>query len=86
MLPGATADVGSEYAAAQIFVLISLYESYRFALVEALAHGLPAVGFADCLGVNRLIRPGWNGVLVSGSNRVQNLAQVLDRLMADAQA
>ncbi len=85
-LPGATKDVGSEYAMAQLFVMPSLYESEGLALVEALAHGLPAVGFANCPGVNRLIRPGRNGVLVSGSNRVHALAETLDRLMTDDQA
>lgn len=82
-LPGATRDVGSEYAMAQLFVMPSLYESEGLSLVEALAHGLPAVGFADCLGVNRLIRPGRNGVLVSGPDRAHALAEALGRLMAD---
>lgn len=82
-LPGATKDVRNEYTNAQLFVMPSLYESEGLALVEALALGLPAVGFADCPGVNRLIRPGRNGVLVSGPNRVSALAEALEWLMAD---
>ena len=82
-LPGATKDVGSEYTNAQLFVMPSLYESEGLALIEALALGLPAVGFADCPGVNLLIRPGRNGVLVSGPNRVRALAEALERLMTD---
>ena len=85
-LPGATKDVGSEYTNAQLFVMPSLYESEGLALIEALALGLPAVGFADCPGVNRLIQPGWNGVLVSGPNRVHTLAEALERLMTDERA
>ena len=85
-LPGTTADVGSEYSRAQFFVTSSRYESHGLALAEALAHGLPAVGFANCLGVNRLIRHGVNGELVSNPNRVQALAEALDRMMADSHA
>jgi glycosyltransferase involved in cell wall biosynthesis len=85
-LPGATKDICAEYEAAQLFVLPSLYESQGLALVEALSHGLPAVGFAACPGVNQLIRPGINGVLASGSDRVRSLAEVLEPLMADVQA
>ena len=82
-LPGATRDIESEYARAQLFVLPSLYESHGLALAEALAHGLPAVGFASCSGVSRLIRQGVNGTLVIGSNRVPALAGALEGLMAN---
>ena len=68
-LPGTTAEIWAEYANAQLFVLPSLYESQGLALAEALACGLPALGFAACTGVNSLIRPGQNGVLVSGADR-----------------
>ena len=85
-LPGATADIGTEFAGAQLFVMPSLYESQGLAVAEALAHGLPAVGFADCPGVNSLIRPDRNGALASGPDRVDSLAKALERLMADDQA
>ena len=85
-LPGVIEDIGSEYSRAQLFVIPSLYESHGLVVVEALAHGLPAVGFANCLGVNRLIRPGRNGELVAGPDRVQSLAEVLVRLMGDSEA
>lgn len=83
-LPGATADVSSEYAAAQLFVLPSLYESLGLVLIEAFAHGLPAVGFADCPGVNELIKSGRNGTLVSGPDRKASLAHGLKTLMENA--
>ena len=85
-LPGATAEIWSEYSSAQLFVMPSLYESQGLALVEALQSGLPAVGFADCPGVNTLIHPGRNGVLVSGQDRVRALACALKSLMVDGQA
>lgn len=86
-LPGTVRDVGAEYRAAQIYVIPSRYESYGLATIEALAHGLPAVGFADCPGTNELIRDDVNGVLVyPGDDRAGRLADAMKRLMADADA
>ena len=79
---GAVKDVGREYSRAQLFVLPSLYEAFPNCLAESLAHGLPAIGFADCPGTNQLIVPGLNGALAEGSDRVESLARVLDELMA----
>jgi len=47
-MPGAISDISSEHACAQPYVISSLYESQGLATAEALAHGLPAIGFADC--------------------------------------
>lgn len=86
-MPGVVRDLATEYAAAQLFVLPSRYESFGLATAEALAHGLPAVGFADCAGTNRLIRPGVNGALAAvGADRAAALAAALEPLMASAQA
>jgi len=82
-LPGATPLIDEEYAAADLFVLPSSYESFGLATAEALLHGLPAVGFADCAGTNELIRDGENGRLVSGPDRASALAAVLAALMRD---
>lgn len=81
-LPGATADISGEYVRAQLFAMPSSYESFGLATAEALAHGLPAVGFADCPGTNELIVDGANGLLVAGQERTQALADGLDRLMS----
>lgn len=82
-LPGATSDVSNEYCNADLFVLPSTYESFGLATAEALLHGLPAVGFADCPGTNNLIRNNENGLLVSGPDRVEALAAALNDLMAN---
>lgn len=83
-LATATASVEKEYQAAQLFALPSSYEGFPNCLAEALAHGLAAVGFADCPGTNELIRTGVNGMLVSGPDRVGGLARALDELMGSA--
>jgi len=83
-LPGTIQDIGAEYRAAQLFVAPSRYESFGLTTAEALAHGLPAVGFADCPGTNDLIRDGENGLLVEGQgDRVAALATALKALMGD---
>jgi glycosyltransferase involved in cell wall biosynthesis len=78
---GASEHVDSEYAAADLFVTGSTYESFGLATAEALAHGLPVVGFADCPGTNELIEDGVNGVLVEGEDRAAALAEGLARLI-----
>lgn len=84
-LPGSSADIASEYLAAQLFVMPSRYESFGLATAEALAYGLPAVGFRDCPGTNELIEDGVNGVLVDPvPSRPEALAQALEGLMLDA--
>ncbi len=83
--PGAISDVDFEYLNSDIFVSPSLYESFGLATVEALLHGLPAVGFTDCQGTNDLIIHNENGMLVSGQNRIQCLAFTLKELMGNQQ-
>jgi glycosyltransferase involved in cell wall biosynthesis len=80
-LPGTVPDVWSEYAGADLFAMPSYYESFGLATAEALSVGLPAIGFADCFGTNELIAHESNGILVGGPDRVQALADGLDRLM-----
>lgn len=80
---GAVSDVAPEYATADLFVIPSAYESFGLATAEALAAGVPAVGFADCPGTNEIIEDGVNGLLVSGQDRAGSLAEGLARLMGD---
>lgn len=74
-------NIAAEYAAADLFVMPSFYESFGLATAEALAAGLPAVGFADCPGTDEIIRDGVNGLLVEGPDRPEALAAGLSRLM-----
>lgn len=76
-------DIAVVYQDAQIFALPSLYESFGLATAEAMAHGLPAVGFASCPGTNELIIDGENGALAEAGDRVHNFAAAMKRLMDD---
>lgn len=83
-MPGATKEIASEYLDAQLFVMPSRYESFGLTLVEAFAHGLPAIGFDDCPGVSMLINSGTNGLLAKGEqNRVLSLALAMRFLIGD---
>lgn len=81
-LPGATTDVAAEYAAAQLFCLPARWEGFPNALAEALAHGLPSVGFSGCAGVADLIADGVTGALAPGNDDATSLAGALAPLMA----
>ena len=81
-LPGAKADVSQWYRDAHLFCLSSRHEGFPNALAEAQAHGLPAVGFAGCTGVNELIEDGKTGLLVQGNGDVQGLSKALASLMS----
>lgn len=78
--PGVVANIGSELARAQLFAMPSRYESFGLATAEALAHGLPVVGFADCPGTNEIIVDGVNGLLTRPGEA--SFAEGLERLMA----
>lgn len=81
-LRGAIKDIETAYEQANLFCLPSRWEGFPNALAEALAHGLPAVGFSECAGVNSLIQSGKNGLLASGNNDPMTLAKALQQLMA----
>lgn len=77
---GKTDRIDDVYADADIFCMPSRDEGFPLALTEAMAAGLPAVGFSDCTGVNDLIEDGKSGFLVSRS--VDELAKALRVLMS----
>ncbi|WP_204138887.1 glycosyltransferase [Halomicronema sp. CCY15110] len=84
-LSGVTTAITEAYINAHLFCLPSLWEGFPNALAEALAHGLPGVGFAQCAGMADLITPGQNGVLAPGINDPAALAATLAPLMQSAQ-
>lgn len=83
-MPGVTPDIEKEYRAADAFVISSRYESFGLVTAEAMSHGLPVVGFADCPGTNELIQHDGTGLLAAaGPDRAVSLSRELERLMSD---
>lgn len=80
---GAVKDVERHYLDSHLFCLPSRWEGFPNALAEAMAHGLPVVGFAGCAGVGQLIVDGHNGCLAPGNGSSEALADALRPLMAD---
>lgn len=79
--PLAGSHLARLYAAADVFVLPSAYESYGVAAAEALAFGLPVVG-CDVPGLRDLVGQGRGGILVPPDD-VTALTAALERLTRD---
>jgi glycosyltransferase involved in cell wall biosynthesis len=78
----ATDDVSGIMQGAKIFAFPSAFEGSPLVVGEAIANGLPVIGFAECDGVNHIIQDGINGVLVHSSVRdVDAFARCLDSLI-----
>ena len=75
---GSVSDVRTYHAAADAFVLASLYDPFPNAALEALASGLPVVTSTKC-GVAELITEGENG-FVRDALDVAGIADALARL------
>lgn len=69
------------YAEHDLFVMPSRFEGFGIALVEALSHGLPAIG-RRAYAMPEIVRPGDNGDLVTGDDPAE-LAAIVARLLAD---
>lgn len=83
-LVGTTDRIYREYRHADLFAMPSKYESFGLATAEALAFGVPAVGFASCPGTNEIISDRKNGLLVKrGRSHVKSFADGLECLMKD---
>ena len=80
---GPTHDVSSVYQNSDIFAIPSKLESFSLSLSEAMAAGLPAVGFKNCNGVNSLIQDEETGFLVDYS--INSFNRALSELMKSAE-
>lgn len=81
-LPGRAGNVGAWYACADLYVMSSRFEGFPNTLIEAMAHGLPAVSFDCDTGPRDIIRHEVDGLLVSPGDTAA-LTEALDRLMGD---
>tara|TARA_R110002012_G_scaffold220384_1_gene391873 strand:- start:733 stop:1851 length:1119 start_codon:yes stop_codon:yes gene_type:complete len=85
-MPGIVGQVEPELQNSQIFALASQYESFGLVVAEAMATGLPCVAFANCPGVNKLIKNNQTGILASGKMESTLIADSLKHLIADNEA
>jgi glycosyltransferase involved in cell wall biosynthesis len=82
-LMGRRRDMKAAYLSGEIACHPALHEGFGLSVAEALACGLPVVAFADCPGVNELVRDGVNGLLVDRAGGPAAVAAGLERLIDD---
>jgi glycosyltransferase involved in cell wall biosynthesis len=81
--PGQVGNPGDWYVRADLYVMSSRFEGFPNTLLEAMAHGVPAVSF-DCeTGPADIIRHGIDGYLVPPSEGADGLARAMETLMRD---
>lgn len=80
-LCGPTSNIDEKLLHSSIFACPSKSEGFGLALTEAMAVGIPAIGFRSAPGVNEMIINNRNGILVEDG--IKSFAQGLDQLMAD---
>lgn len=71
-------DLDQLYAAADVFVLPSLYEVWGLVVNEALEHGLPVVATDQTGAADDLIVPGVTGVVIEAGSEEQLLAAMAE--------
>lgn len=82
-ISASTRDIEAAYATAHLFAMPSWWEGFPNALAEAMAHGLPAVGFRQAEGVADLIEEGDTGWLADGTDGEAALAAALAAAMGN---
>jgi glycosyltransferase involved in cell wall biosynthesis len=81
-LPGQAGNMKQWYESADLYVLTSSFEGFPNTLVEAMAHGTPAVSFDCDTGPRDIIRNEVDGMLIP-LNNISALKEGLRRLMSD---
>lgn len=80
-------EVYQEYLKAHLYILPSRAEGCPLSLREAMAHGLPVIGFHNASGVNEIIEHQKTGLLVDGTEdqKIPNLTTGMETLMSQDQ-
>ncbi len=81
-MPGYVDNPYPYFKHAGVFVLSSKYEGFPNVLLEALACEVPVVAVSCPGGVNEIIRPGKNGLLVD-SDRPRKMAGAIRKILTD---
>jgi len=82
-LPGRVGNLGAWYQRADLYAMSSRFEGFPNTLMEAMAHGVPAVSFDCTTGPADLIEDDVNGFLVPPEAGAPGFAEKLGMLMAD---
>jgi glycosyltransferase involved in cell wall biosynthesis len=83
-LAGRVPDIARLFLEAEIMAHPARFEGFGLAVAEAIACGAPPVAFADCAGVNEIVKDDENGLLVDRAGGAAALAAGLERLIDDA--
>lgn len=76
-------DMLRAYENSHLFVLPSRAEGCPMSLREAMAHGIPVIGYTNCTGTNEIIHHESDGLLVAADNKVKRLEEGMRKLMED---
>ncbi len=82
-MPGFVGNPGDWYARSSIYVMTSALEGFPNTLIEAMAHGLPAIAFDIKTGPREIMLDGHAGILLPDDDHLRRLTDALDKLMAD---
>lgn len=63
-----TKDIYSVYESASVYITTSKYEGFGMTILEAMAHGLPIIGFDSVGGVKILVADESNGFVIKDRN------------------
>lgn len=83
ILGGQSERMADVYDRASLFAHPSSYEGFPLSVTEALARGVPVVGFSDTSGVDQLVLHEKNGLLLSRQGGAEEFSNGLRALMQD---
>lgn len=79
---GFVQEIKDYYAASDIFVFPSTYEPFGLVITEAMATGIPAIT-SDLAGAAELITNGYDGLLLSDPENVNDIVEKINMLIED---